>query len=684
MGILSANVFATASFDKELEATILKTKELFDIKDTYDTFDSRVNSNGNKVHFYLNWSDSRNELDSISITTDSKGNIISYNKYGTEYKEPESKLPNYTRNEALKFAKEFIGKIDKEIYNGIELIESNNQLNSYDVEYNFTFDRVVNGIPYRDNTVSINVNKFTGEINNFYTNWDRDIIFPSANDIITLEDGRKAFIDKIGLDLMYKNSYKPIRKGSLNNGNKYYLVYSLLKDNKVIDALTGEAIDIGNYGQIYAEEKAVDSAAANGGGITPEEREEIDKLSGIIGIEEIEKKAINILGLDKSYTLQNRNLHSSYKNPGEYQWDLYFSKKVENGNGSSANISLNAKTSELLSYYKYIDFDSNAKANITKAEAMEIAKAFVKKQQPTKIEQLELITENLKEGQLSYSFRFIRKADDIYVESDSISVTVNAVNKDISSYNLDWYKGELPPKGQVIDLDKAYDILFNDIGYELRYANIYDYEKSEDENKKVKLVYGINSQKQVDIDAHTGDLLDYSGELYKDKKVPSYKDIDDSYAKDMINSLAEYGVGFNTDEFKPKNKIKQKDFMYLLFKSMNSWRDISEEDIDKVYDEFLKSKVIKAEEKNPEKIVTKEEAVKYIVRAMNFGKIADLPGIFDDIFKDSEDISPGLKGYVNIAYGLGIISGDGTEFINPKVELTREDAANIIYKYMFN
>jgi len=236
MGILSANVFATASFDKELEATILKTKELFDIKDTYDTFDSRVNSNGNKVHFYLNWSDSRNELDSISITTDSKGNIISYNKYGTEYKEPESKLPNYTRNEALKFAKEFIGKIDKEIYNGIELIESNNQLNSYDVEYNFTFDRVVNGIPYRDNTVSINVNKFTGEINNFYTNWDRDIIFPSANDIITLEDGRKAFIDKIGLDLMYKNSYKPIRKGSLNNGNKYYLVYSLLKDNKVIDA----------------------------------------------------------------------------------------------------------------------------------------------------------------------------------------------------------------------------------------------------------------------------------------------------------------------------------------------------------------------------------------------------------------------------------------------------------------
>jgi uncharacterized membrane protein YkoI len=331
-----------------------------------------------------------------------------------------------------------------------------------------------------------------------------------------------------------------------------------------------------------------------------------------------------------------------------------------------------------------MSYNSDAKAAISKAEAMEIAKDFIKKQQPGKIDQVELINESLKEGQPSYYFRFIRKINDIYVESDSINVTVDTVNREVSAYNFDWYNGVLPPKGEVIGLNKAYDILFNDIGFELKYATIYDYEKSDNENKEIKIVYGINKRKPVNIDARTGNLLDSSGELYKDKKTFVYTDIDDSYAKDMINILAEYGVGFNTNSFKPKDNIKQKDFIYLLFKSMNSWRDIPEDDIDKVYDEFIESNIIKADEKNLERIVTKEEAVKFIIRAMKYDKVADISNIFIDIFEDSKDISPNLKGYINIAYGLGIINGDGSGNINPKIELKREDAASIIYKYMFN
>lgn len=685
IGVIPIEAFAATSFDKELEEVILKTKELFNIKDTYDNFNSRVNSSGNKVYFYMYWSDSNNKLDNISVTTDSKGNVISFNKYNSVYKEPESKLPSYTRDEALKFAKEFIGTIDKDIFGEIVLMEYNNSLSSHDVDYNFTFNRVVNNIPYEENTVNINVNKYTGEVNNYHANWDRDIIFPEPKDIISLEEGRESFINEIGLELMYKTSYRLLRETDLNKETNYYLAYSIMDNNKAIDALTGEAIDLGYYGPVYTEEKAADMNSLNGAGvITPEERAEIDKLSGIIGIEEIEKKARTILDLDDNYTLQSRNLNSSYKNSGEYQWSLYFSKKSENDNSYSVNIALNAKTSELISFYKYMSYNSDAKAAISKAEAMEIAKDFIKKQQPGKIDQVELINESLKEGQPSYYFRFIRKINDIYVESDSINVTVDTVNREVSAYNFDWYNGVLPPKGEVIGLNKAYDILFNDIGFELKYATIYDYEKSDNENKEIKIVYGINKRKPVNIDARTGNLLDSSGELYKDKKTFVYTDIDDSYAKDMINILAEYGVGFNTNAFKPKDKIKQKDFIYLLFKSMNSWRDIPEDDIDKVYDEFIESNIIKADEKNLERIVTKEEAVKFIIRAMKYDKVADISNIFIDIFEDSKDISPNLKGYINIAYGLGIINGDGSGNINPKIELKREDAASIIYKYMFN
>ncbi|WP_399326722.1 S-layer homology domain-containing protein [Tissierella sp.] len=43
-----------------------------------------------------------------------------------------------------------------------------------------------------------------------------------------------------------------------------------------------------------------------------------------------------------------------------------------------------------------------------------------------------------------------------------------------------------------------------------------------------------------------------------------------------------------------------------------------------------------------------------------------------------------MKGYINIAYGLKIITGDGKGNINPKYELNREDTANMIYNYIFN
>lgn len=93
---------------------------------------------------------------------------------------------------------------------------------------------------------------------------------------------------------------------------------------------------------------------------------------------------------------------------------------------------------------------------------------------------------------------------------------------------------------------------------------------------------------------------------------------------------------------------------------------------------------IKEEEKNPEKPITKEEAVKYIIRVMRLDKVAELEDIYKDIFLDSNDISKGLKGYINLAYGLKIIIGDGSGYIRPKYELKREDAANIIFNYIFN
>lgn len=686
-GILPKEVYAE-NFDKEMEKAILKVKTLFNISDDYDGFNSGVDSYDKKISFYFNWTDSSEKLANISVSTDSEGNIISYNKYDSRPEEPNSKLPKYSREEALTIALDFIKKVDSKLSTEIKLEDENNSINIWEREYNFRFTRITNNISFKDNSVNISVNKFNGEINNYYTNWDRDLIFPKPDNIISLEKAKLAYKNEIGLKLVYKTSYRyPRPMDSAEKDNKYYLTYSPLDGGrKGIDAFTGKVMNIAYHGPIFGrgedeKEMVNDSAAAI---ITPEERSEIEKLSGIKDAVEIEKKAREFLKLDNEYKLESKNLYSDWNNLGEYQWSLYFTKGADDKK-LPVNVTMDAKTAEIVNFNIYDNYNPNDKVQINKAQALQIAKDYLSKTVPNISNQLEYIEdEEGKDEQQSYYFRFIRKANDIYVESDGIYVGVNAVNKEINSYNLVWYKGELPPKGDIISLDKAYEILFNKIGFELAYVTIYNYEKTSGDNREIKLSYLVNTNKSVIIDAKSGDILDNSGKPIKDSKKYLYTDIDTSYAKDKIKTLSQYGVGFTTERFLPKEKIKQKDFLFLLWKSMNSYRTETESDMDIIYKDLIRSNILKSNEENREIILTKEEAVKFVIRAMQYEKIAEIKNIYADIFKDGEEIDSNLKGHMSLAYGLKIITGDGSGLIKPKYELKREDAVSIIYSYIFN
>lgn len=687
LGGLPNLVVGETVYDKKMEEVILKVKGLFNISDDYDSFNSQVSSSDSETYFYFNWSDSQEKLDNLSVSTNEEGDIISFNKYNPVYVQTDTKLPKYSYEEAEKLALDFIQKIDPVIYKEIKIEDNKSPINSWDIDYNFRYIRVVNSVPFPANTVNINVNKFTGEISNYHTNWQRDIVFSEIEKVISLEEGIKAYKEGIGLDLMYKNSYRLLKMLDTNEETKNYLAYSKLENNKAIDAFSGEVINLGYFGPMYSTEaeKTMVSGSSNESSITPEERAAIDKLSGILDVNKIEKSARETLQLDDDFSLLNKNLYTSRKNPGEFQWSLYFIKKIDENRNTTVDITLDAKTSDLINFYRYNESRTDSKAVITKDQAFVLANEYINKIHPGKFNQVELIVdEALKENQLSYYFRFIRKIDDIYVESDSISVGVDAVDKMVLSYNLDWFNGDFPPKGNVIDINKAYEVLFNKVGYELRYVMNYDQEKPEGENNEIKLVYSVSSNKPNIIDAYSGEILDNSGSAYNDNKVIEYIDIENSYSKDKIKTLAEYGVGFNGSEFKPKELIKQKDFIYLLWRSINTYRNESEVDIEKIYTELTKSNIVKDGEKSLDRVVTKEEAVKFVIRAMNYGKIAEISNIYIDLFEDSKEITPSLKGHMNIAYGLKIISGDGSGMIKSRNDLKREDAASIIYNYMFN
>ena len=150
--------------------------------------------------------------------------------------------------------------------------------------------------------------------------------------------------------------------------------------------------------------------------------------------------------------------------------------------------------------------------------------------------------------------------------------------------------------------------------------------------------------------------------------------------------LADNGIYLEGKEFRPGEAITQLDFMILLSKTLNYYGPVisaksSDKEVDDLYAYLKREGIVKEGEKQPTQTVTREEAVKYIIRALKYEKVADISSIFNIQFKDKSAISEGLSGYVAIAAGLGIVNGDGVNF-KPARNVTRGESAVMIYNYL--
>lgn len=680
--IVPSSSFAQNSYDKHLKDAIIKSKELFNIGSEYDKFNQSISSSDGKTVFYLNWSDSLGELGEINVSMTLEGIVLSYGKWMPIYGEEESRLPSISKEEGFEIAKNFIGNVNPSFAENIKYIDRLEPLNIYSDSYSYNFVRVENGIPYYNNSIDIYVNNSTGEIRNYYVNWDMELEFIDTKDIISLEKAKNLYKEKIGLDLIYKRGYK-------DGDSDIFLVYGPLNNQLGINAKDEEIAQL--YGDYALYERTGDIGGIEDESIkenlSPDEEKAIDDIADLISKEEAEKLARQILEIDETYNLTDINLYTSWPNNDEYNWEMSFVKDYDE-NALYTSISINAKSKKLLSFYKDESIDKNSKVKFNREQSLKIAKDFIHKVNKENYDEIELregfVNVNYSEDGKRQNFNFIRKMDNAYVEDDGIYIYVDAVNGQVSQYRLSWTNKDFPRRENLISLDKAYDILYDEIEIELKYApkKRYDiYNKTINEKKEAILIYGLKSEKPANIDAKTGTILNDNGIAFKTSSIPEYKDIKESYAKEKIEILGQYGIVLDGDNFKPKENIIQKDFLYLLAKAKYPYYG-SYNSEDDLYKQLINIGIIKEEEKAPERIVTKEEAVKYIIRALEYDKVADLAKIYKDVFKDSEDINPELKGYIAIAYGLEIIQGYNGNF-NPKTGLKREDAANIIYNFLF-
>ncbi len=698
-----------AANDSELESAIKTVKQMFSIPEEYGNFTYNVRTEGNTKVWDLSWSSKSDDGSAINVTIDNTGDILSYYTYSyTDYLNVK-KLPSISKSEAQNKAEEIIKKLNPGIWDSLKSVDNLQEVSINSDSYSFGYMRTYNGIPFPQNGISIYINKQTGELKGYNKSWTKDVVFPSGEKAISLSEAQEAYIKNLGLKLTYQASNE--------NGNlKIYGAYvPVFNSNYFVDALTGEKIYLGNsyFGGMYADQKAETSAdlsiTLSGGSIalTPEEIEAVEEVAKLISQEDAEKIArdLKVLELDDSYTIERASLNKGWSGISGYQWNLYFMNSSDT-TPNDASVTIDATTGEILCFYTGYSTEIGNTPKYNKDEAKKAVEEFLNQLQPVKFKEMQysennndLIVYSADNAPTNFNFQYTRKVNDIPFLQNGVSVQFDAISGKIIYYNLTWFDTEFPSLDNAIALSDIYDIFFKEIGLELQYTTkntdiIYakrlaqSADKDSDNKMEAALVYAVNSAKPTTLDALTGVVLDYNGKPYEAKKALEYTDIEGHYAQKEIEVLAESGIGLEGPELKPDEKIKQKDFLLLISQVMSNGYAFygktaisSGSETDDLYKLLIQEGIVKEDEKNPEGFLTREESVKFAIRALKYEKVAALSDIFNCTFKDKDEINPDLIGHVVIAKGLKIVNGHG-DYFRPKAELKKSDALIIIYNYL--
>ncbi len=654
--IIPSTIMAS-EMDKELESLILIVKEKIEVPKECTEFNYDVQSNEEGVIYNLHWSTKDRDKVNIHVEVEQEGNIIGYSNY--TYKEEYSILAKASYEQGLKSAKDFIAKIELPYKNDLHLYEQANITQGS--EYTYLFYDYENGIKVKDRRVDITVDKQTGKVTHFKGPRTYKGTYDKATPKLSLNDAKKAYLEKIEIPLVYKLYYDYKQNGI--NSFPAYMVYNI--NNKAIDALTGEVITGYNSYGVYAGGSKMESESAlDEQVLTPQEQKATEEAKHLISKHEAKQKAEKYFKRIKEADIQNATLNK-FINSNEYVWNLHLTSK---SSVESMYLSVNAETGEILSYYCYLDAP-NDKIDVKEEGVKEKVEVFLKNiakgkypltRYKNKKEEILPMPSETENTSLMYDYE--RLVNGIPVSGNGLSVVYNTYYDEITSYSNTWNEIIFKDILNVVSEDKIVDL----IGLELMYI---------DKDKSHKVLAYTHEETVMAFDPFTAKSINYyDGTPYHSEKRAFYDDVKGHPKEAIIRKLYDSGVMLPGKSLKPNEKINQLDFLRLVLKE--SSENVSDENI---YDRAIAQGILSESEKDSTHNITKEEAIKYIINSTPYKKVASLTEIYRYPYEDEKEVDEKLKGYVALAYGLGIIEKDQTNLLTPKETLTRAEAMQMIY-----
>ena len=640
----------------------------------YSKFSSSVFDRNDDKEYIFRWNDT-SETDNrhkyMNVTANAFGIITSFHIYDSEQYSSNKIEPAFkaiTSDEAMAKAKEAVDALNPALSESIEISKSNKYESLTDNSFSFKLQRVENGIPVYGNTGSVTIDSASFAISHFNLSFTTGLEFPAKTQFISPQEAVGAYDEKLGMELVYKTSYS-------SDSPAPYLAYVPKVTDSFISATTAEAVKpILPVSDLFRAPMADKEAAVGGAGsnssaesLSEAELSELESLSKLIPVAEAEEavRANKYIAVPGDAPLAGSSAYSH--SDGKYYYELQFQNVVSPY--EYICVKLNAQNGEIVTVSKMTGKLSDEET-VDLSDAYKIAASLAPsycKADGTGEYRFTSRTNN--------SFTLTRYINDVPYYSDSINLTVNDVGNTIVYYSISRSDYDFPKPESVITPTDAIKKLVEQVEYSV----VFYPSCSKEEMKKADTalpVYMLEFSKNHEVDAITGKLVSH----YSEPEIGGYTDISGHYAEEKIKTLASYGIGFEGEHFNPDSLITQKEYVALLADAV-MYRDpiiiYSDLDYSNHYRRAKAEGILADGEENPDGAVTRQAAALYFVRAIGYDEVASYDWIFKPTFVDvTENI-----GHISILDAMGVVSGyEG--YFNPERNLTRADAAIMIYNYL--
>lgn len=682
---LSLGLPALADTEQEAELTAITQRvvDALDVADDYTDFYSSCND-GLRPGWYLSWTKDDGSL-SVECTADGKITGVyrwSYTESYDRFYGYDAAFPALSEADARREAVAWLGRLMGE--NERARIDDTSVPLRSNGEYSFSGRVLLNGL---ESPITFSIRIGADGLSQYwrsdaYSGYVGEV--PPARAGVRREQAAPLLEKAVALELYY-----------VSDGDEARLRYVPVGPYTAVDAQTGEAVDMdelyASFGSSYAEPEApmaaeMSMAAADTGmgrGLTAVELSSIENYADAMPQDELDAalRALGDLGLADfeltrcSYSMDSDGgITASLRYSCEMTADNLFGFSMDAfwdyldwGETPTANkfVTVDAKTGELISVYTSYSLwerDAAASADVRTADG------FIAAVAPEKAAESALCT--LKGyNESADGFTYARMNDGYFFPENYLYVGVNPATGAVDEYYTVWDKDvRFAPSEDVLDEAAARRVYIGALAVTLGYVAwpeaidyddpiLYRYaEWGYSYVESLRLAYYYGGKDEVSgVDALTGAPVRRAADGGF-----VYGDLDGVPERELVEALAEAGVGFPGGMFRAEAPLTVRDAARLLLSSAGCRTD----DWD---DETLKSEAVwqgflDASDWEPEREVTQGELVRMIVSASRYGDAAALDGV----------------GYDTVAKALGMLG----EAYDPAAVCTRAGAAVLLYRFM--